>query len=102
MLAVQAEGTQVRTVEGLATDGVLSILQESFHKHHALQCGFCTAGILISSTELLASNLEPDEYTVRDVLSGHLCRCTGYQNIVTAVLDAASQLKAGVSNACDN
>lgn len=94
MLAVQAEGSEVRTVEGLATEGVLSTLQASFHKHHALQCGFCTAGILISATELLASNPEPDEHAVRDVLSGHLCRCTGYQNIVAAVLDAAGQLKA--------
>ena len=102
MLAVQAEGSEIRTVEGLATEGVLNVLQASFHKHHALQCGFCTAGILISATELLESNLEPDEYTVRDVLSGHLCRCTGYQNIVTAVLDAASQLKAGVHNAGNN
>lgn len=102
MLAVQAQGSEIRTVEGLATDGALDILQACFHKHHALQCGFCTAGILMSATELLAANPEPDEAIVRDVLSGHICRCTGYQNIVTAILDAASQLRERATDAGNN
>lgn len=102
MLAVQAQGSEIQTIEGLAKDGMLNILQECFHKHHALQCGFCTAGILMSATELLAANPEPDEHIVRDVLSGHICRCTGYQNIVTAVLDAASQLRGRVNDAGSN
>ncbi|WP_236589645.1 (2Fe-2S)-binding protein [Ramlibacter aurantiacus] len=89
MLAVQADGKNVRTVEGLAaTDGTFSPLQQAFHELHALQCGFCTPGILMSLTELLESHPHPDEAAVRDVLSGHLCRCTGYQNIVAAALRA--------------
>ena len=102
MLAVQAQGSDIRTVEGLATDGVLDILQACFHQHHALQCGFCTAGILMSATELLAMDPEPDESAVRDVLSGHICRCTGYQNIVSAILDAASQLRERATHAGSN
>ncbi|MES2360600.1 MAG: (2Fe-2S)-binding protein [Pseudomonadota bacterium] len=102
MLAVQAQGSEIRTVEGLAIDGMLDILQACFHKHHALQCGFCTAGILMSATELLAANPEPDEALVRDVLSGHICRCTGYQNIVAAILDAASQLRERATDAGNN
>jgi 2-furoyl-CoA dehydrogenase 2Fe-2S iron sulfur subunit len=89
MLAVQADGSDVRTIEGLAAaDGSFNALQQAFHETHALQCGFCTPGILMSLTELLESRQEPDETMVRDVLSGHLCRCTGYQNIVTAALRA--------------
>lgn len=95
MLAVQANGLRVSTVEGLA-DGPerLSPLQEAFRTHHALQCGFCTPGILMSVTELLAANPDPTEADVRDVLSGHLCRCTGYQSIVAACLSAARTLRA--------
>ena len=85
-LAVQADRCNVATVEGLATDKGLNPLQEAFRDHHALQCGFCTPGILMSLTELLATNPNPDEGAVRDTLSGHLCRCTGYQNIVDACL----------------
>jgi 2-furoyl-CoA dehydrogenase 2Fe-2S iron sulfur subunit len=89
MLAVQADGCEVRTVEGLASkDGSLNALQQAFHELHALQCGFCTPGILMSLTELLENHPDPDEAAVRDVLSGHLCRCTGYQNIVLAALRA--------------
>ena len=89
MLAVQAEGAQVRTVEGLAQeDGPLSVLQQAFHDSHGLQCGYCTPGILMSLTELLETHPAPDEAVIREVLSGHLCRCTGYQNIVAAALKA--------------
>ncbi len=96
MLAVQAHGAQVQTVEGLGTgDGAegLNPLQQAFWEHHALQCGFCTSGILMSLTELLRENATPTEDEVRDVLSGHLCRCTGYQNIVAAALAAADAMR---------
>lgn len=90
-LAVQAEGAAVRTIEGLASpDGTLSPLQAAFTRHFALQCGFCTAGILMSATWLLAQGGPIDEARVRDLLSGHLCRCTGYAPIVAAILDAAN------------
>lgn len=89
MLAVQAEGHTVTTVEGLADSKDLHPLQEAFQAHHALQCGFCTPGILMSLVELLGTNVEPSEEEVRHVLSGHLCRCTGYQNIVDACLSVA-------------
>jgi 2-furoyl-CoA dehydrogenase 2Fe-2S iron sulfur subunit len=89
-LAVQAEGRVVTTVESLADgDGKLNALQQAFQKHHALQCGFCTPGILMSFTDFLGRNPNPTEAEVVDVLSGHLCRCTGYAGIVAAVLDAA-------------
>lgn len=95
MLAVQAEGAQVRTVEGLAQeDGPLSMLQQAFHDNHGLQCGYCTPGILMSLTELLETHPAPDEAVIRDVLSGHLCRCTGYQNIVAAALKAVQAFNA--------
>ena len=92
MLAVQANGSNVKTVEGLAMDGKLSALQESFWAEHGLQCGFCTSGILISLTDLLQRNSNPNEVEIRDVLSGHLCRCTGYQNIVHACLKVVSDI----------
>ena len=91
--AVECDGAQIRTVEGLADDGVLNVVQQAFHRHHALQCGFCTAGILMSLTELLETHPAPDEALVRDVLSGHLCRCTGYQNIVAAALKAVAAVQ---------
>jgi carbon-monoxide dehydrogenase small subunit len=90
MLAVQANGKQVVTVEGLAKDEDLSPLQNSFKKHHALQCGFCTAGILTTMHSLLSEEPDADEERIRDVLSGNICRCTGYIPIVEAVLDARS------------
>jgi 2-furoyl-CoA dehydrogenase 2Fe-2S iron sulfur subunit len=90
-LAVQAEGREVRTVESLAApDGALNPLQTAFRANHALQCGFCTPGILMSFTDYLARNPHPSEAEIRDVLSGHLCRCTGYAGIVAAVKEAAS------------
>ncbi len=95
MLAVQADGREVRTVEGLADGAALNTLQQSFADHHALQCGFCTSGILMTLTEFLRENPAPDEAQVRVALSGNICRCTGYQNIVAATLDAAARLRAG-------
>jgi aerobic-type carbon monoxide dehydrogenase small subunit (CoxS/CutS family) len=93
MLAVQANGKEVRTVEGLAPAGDLNPLQAAFWDKHGLQCGYCTPGVLMTLTELLAANPAPSEAEVRDALSGHLCRCTGYQNIVAAALDAAARLR---------
>jgi 2-furoyl-CoA dehydrogenase 2Fe-2S iron sulfur subunit len=91
-LALQAEGCEVRTVESLAAaDGTLNPLQQAFRNNHALQCGFCTPGILMSFTDYLARNPNPTEAEVVDVLSGHICRCTGYAGIVSAVLEAAGK-----------
>jgi len=93
-LAVECDGADVRTVEGLATGDTLNALQRAFNRHHALQCGFCTAGILMSATHFLAGNPGPTEDEVKDMLSGHICRCTGYYPIVAAILDAAVELRA--------
>jgi 2-furoyl-CoA dehydrogenase 2Fe-2S iron sulfur subunit len=89
MLAVQAEGRQLTTVEGLAPQQTLGDLQRAFAKHHALQCGFCTAGILMSAAAYLERVPEPNETELREMLSGHLCRCTGYTPIVAAILEVA-------------
>ncbi len=94
-LAVQADGRRVDTVEGLAPNGELNDLQAAFRRHHALQCGFCTAGILMSLDAWLESRPAPDEGEVRALLSGHLCRCTGYTGIVAAALDAAEARQRG-------
>jgi 2-furoyl-CoA dehydrogenase 2Fe-2S iron sulfur subunit len=88
LLAVQANGAEVETVEGLAGQGPLTPLQESFRRHHALQCGFCTPGILMAASELLERG-RPTRGQVVDLLSGHLCRCTGYAPIVAAILETA-------------
>ncbi|MFQ5693299.1 MAG: (2Fe-2S)-binding protein, partial [Nitrospinota bacterium] len=93
MFAVQAEGCEVRTVEGLAPAGGLHPLQEAFHERHALQCGFCTPGMLMSACELLERDPQADEAAVRKALAGNLCMCTGYVNIVRAVLDAAGKMR---------
>lgn len=90
--AVQADGADIRTVEDLAVGDTLNALQDAFHRHHALQCGFCTPGILMSVTQFLAEVPAPTEAEVRDMLSGHICRCTGYDGIVKAILDAAGTL----------
>ncbi len=93
MLAVQADGHDVVTVEGIApAPGQLHPLQQAFHEHHGLQCGFCTPGILTTLIELLRDNPNPTETDIRIGISGNLCRCTGYQNIVTAALDAARRM----------
>jgi carbon-monoxide dehydrogenase small subunit len=95
MLAVQADGAEISTVEGLAgPDGELNPLQQAFHDNHGLQCGFCTPGILMTLVEFLESYPDPSEAEVREALSGNLCRCTGYQGIVAAALDAAARLRA--------
>lgn len=94
-LAVQVEGRQVDTVEGLgAADGRLGVLQDCFRRHHALQCGFCTAGILMSLDAFLRDHPNPDEGELRALLSGHICRCTGYTPIIAAALEAAALLRA--------
>jgi aerobic carbon-monoxide dehydrogenase small subunit len=91
LLAVQADGARVRTVEGLAgADGELSPLQRSFSAHHALQCGYCTPGMLMSATALLEHTPRPTEEEVRTAIQGNICRCTGYQNIVDAIVSANS------------
>ncbi|VCU68614.1 Caffeine dehydrogenase subunit gamma [Pigmentiphaga humi] len=100
MLAVQSDGCAVTTIEGLSADErAPHALQQAFHELHALQCGFCTPGILMSLKELLDHNSDPDEDTIRDVLSGHLCRCTGYQNIVAAAKRAAQIMRERGSHA---
>jgi carbon-monoxide dehydrogenase small subunit len=89
VLAVQADGHEVTTIEGLAQNGTLHPLQQAFHEHHALQCGFCTPGMIISATTILERYANPTEAQIRECLEGNLCRCTGYQNIVAAVQAAA-------------
>ena len=88
MLAVQADGAKIETVEGLAQDGELNGLQQAFSDHHALQCGYCTPGMLMSATALLEHNPRPTEHEVKIALQGNICRCTGYWNIVEAVVAA--------------
>ncbi len=94
MLAVQADGTEVTTIEGLsAANGDLSPLQNAFWKHHALQCGFCTPGMLTTLTAFLTERPTASEEEIRDVISGNICRCTGYETIVDAALDAAQTMR---------
>ncbi len=89
LLAIQADGASIETVEGLAHDGELTKLQQSFSDHHALQCGYCTPGMLMSATALLRTNPSPTEEQIRKAIQGNICRCTGYVNIVEAVKAAA-------------
>ncbi len=99
MLAVQAEGKHVQTVEGLAgDDNSLNVLQQSFIDHHGLQCGFCTPGILMTLTAFLSEHPNPSEDEIRTALSGNICRCTGYETIVQAALDAAAALRGAASS----
>lgn len=93
-LAIQVDGRSVTTVEGLGDGEKLSTLQDAFSRHGGLQCGYCTPGILASCTQFLAENPAPTEAEVRDMLSGHICRCTGYDGMVRAILDAAGQAGA--------
>ncbi len=95
MLAVQADGRAVTTIEGMARDGELHPLQDAFHRHHGLQCGFCTPGMIMAAASFLRENAAPTEDEVRESLEGNLCRCTGYHNIVAAILDAAASAPEG-------
>ena len=93
VLAVQADGSDVTTIEGMGSEGDLHPLQEAFWKNHGLQCGYCTPGMIMAGADLLTKNPDPSEEEVREALAGNLCRCTGYHNIVKAVLDAADKTK---------
>ena len=92
MLALQADGAKVTTIEGLAKDGELHPMQAAFREHHALQCGFCTPGMIMSAVDLIQHNPKPSEREIREWLEGNLCRCTGYHNIVKAISAAASTM----------
>jgi carbon-monoxide dehydrogenase small subunit len=91
-LAIDCDGCEITTIEGLASNGNMHVMQESFKKHHGLQCGFCTPGMVMSAVDLLQKNKNPNDKEIRDWLEGNICRCTGYQNIVAAVKDAASKM----------
>jgi carbon-monoxide dehydrogenase small subunit len=91
VLAVEADGRNIETIEGEAADGALSGLQEAFLRHHAVQCGFCTSGMILSARELLRRNPKPSVAEIKEGLEGNFCRCTGYQQIIEAVLDASGQ-----------
>jgi carbon-monoxide dehydrogenase small subunit len=91
VLAAQADGAEVKTIEGLGSEGALHPVQEGFWEHHGLQCGYCTPGMIMAGADLLAKNPDPSEEEVREALAGNLCRCTGYHNIVKAVMSAAKQ-----------
>ena len=99
VLAVQADGSSVTTIEGLAKNGELHPLQAAFSKEHALQCGFCTPGMILSAADLLARTPDPSDSDIRHALEGNLCRCTGYQNIVTAVKRAATDMRQAPARA---
>jgi carbon-monoxide dehydrogenase small subunit len=94
MLAVQAEGAEVTTIEGLATNGELHPMQAAFREHHGLQCGFCTPGMIMSAVDLVKHNPDPSEQEIREWLEGNLCRCTGYHNIVKAISAAAAEMRS--------
>jgi aerobic carbon-monoxide dehydrogenase small subunit len=89
VFAVQADGAEVTTIEGLASNGALHAVQEAFHEKHGLQCGFCTPGMIMATVDLLGRNSDPSDEEIRHALEGNLCRCTGYENIVRAVHEAA-------------
>jgi carbon-monoxide dehydrogenase small subunit len=95
VLAVQADGAEVTTIEGMGREGSLHPLQDAFWKNHGLQCGYCTPGMIMAAADLIARNPDPSEHDVREALAGNLCRCTGYHNIVKAVLAAAAEMRAG-------
>ena len=92
ILVADCDGSEITTIEGLASNGKMHPMQESFKKHHGLQCGFCTPGMVMSAVDLLQKNKNPSEQEIRDWLEGNICRCTGYQGIVAAVKDAASKM----------
>ena len=91
IFAVQADGSEVTTIEGMGSEGNLHPMQEAFWEHHGLQCGYCTPGMIMAGADLIAKNPSPSEEEVREALAGNLCRCTGYHNIVKAVLSASGQ-----------
>ena len=95
MLAVQADGSDVTTIEGVASNGELHPMQAAFREHHGLQCGFCTPGMIMSALDLVKNNPDPDDKEIREWLEGNLCRCTGYQNIVRAVKAGADDMRGG-------
>jgi aerobic carbon-monoxide dehydrogenase small subunit len=90
VLGVQVDGCEITTIEGLAANGALNELQESFHEHHALQCGYCTSGMVLAAASFLEENPRPSEEQIRHALEGNICRCTGYQNIVDAIAAVGS------------
>jgi aerobic carbon-monoxide dehydrogenase small subunit len=92
LLAVQVDGGEVTTIEGMATDGQMHPIQEAFHRNHGLQCGYCTPGMIMAAASYLKENPNPTDEQVRESLEGNLCRCTGYHNIVKSILDAAGQM----------
>ena len=98
MLAVQADGLEITTIEGLAQDGELHPIQRAFHEHHGLQCGYCTPGMIMAAASLIEENADLSDESVRLGLEGNLCRCTGYQNIVKAILAAAEEMHAPASS----
>ncbi len=97
MLAVQADGTEITTIEGMADGATLHPLQQAFWDQHSLQCGFCTPGMIMQAAWLLGTNPDPTEDEIREGISGNLCRCTGYVNIVKAIRQAAAETRAAVS-----
>jgi carbon-monoxide dehydrogenase small subunit len=99
MLAVQADGADITTIEGVATNGELHPMQAAFREHHGLQCGFCTPGMIMSALDLVKNNPDPDDREIREWLEGNLCRCTGYQNIVRAVKAGADAMRSGTQGA---
>jgi carbon-monoxide dehydrogenase small subunit len=98
MLAVQADGADITTIEGLAKNGELHPMQAAFREHHALQCGFCTPGMIMSAVDLIKTNPKPSEHEIREWLEGNLCRCTGYHNIVKAIGAAADTMAQSGGN----
>jgi len=97
LLAVQVDGREVTTIEGMASDGQMHPIQEAFHRNHGLQCGYCTPGMIMAAASYLKENPDPTDEQVRESLEGNLCRCTGYHNIVKSILDAAGQLSGAKS-----
>jgi carbon-monoxide dehydrogenase small subunit len=100
-LAVQAQGSTVLTIEGLANGGELHPVQAAFREHHGLQCGFCTPGMIMSAVDLLQHNSDPTEHEVREWLEGNICRCTGYHNIVKAIMAAAADMRGATAQAAE-
>ena len=98
MLAVQADGSAVTTIEGMAKDGALHPLQQAFWENHGLQCGFCTPGMIMAAADLLSRDTDPTDQEIRHAIEGNICRCTGYQNIVTAIREAAKAMREGAGS----